>query len=162
MTQQPGAPLARPHSPHLAAPGLIRFDSPGRMEAVANQGPPMAKRKKIDGIVYSTDVGQTCPECGKAIKQCLCAGKSSTPAIAGDGVVRVHYSTKGRGGKAVTCIIGIPLAGAELKAFAKDLKRTCGAGGAIKDGVVEIQGDQRDRVLTLLKKEGWSVKRSGG
>jgi translation initiation factor 1 len=76
-------------------------------------------------------------------------------------VVRVSRETKGRKGKGVTLIVGIPLGDKELKIFAKTLKAKCGTGGTIKDGVVEIQGDQRDVLVPLLQAKGWIVKRSG-
>ena len=71
-------------------------------------------------------------------------------------------STKGRKGKGVTLVTGVPLAGAELKAFAKKLKARCGAGGAVKDGSIEIQGDHRDALIPVLEAQGWTVKRAGG
>jgi translation initiation factor 1 len=76
--------------------------------------------------------------------------------------VRVSRETKGRKGKGVTLISGIPLAEKELKAYTKELKVKCGTGGTLKDGIVEIQGDQRDILLLLLMQKGWVVKRSGG
>ena len=84
------------------------------------------------------------------------------PAAVGDGIVRLHRETKGRGGKAVTVIKGIPLAGAELKALAKVLKQKCGVGGALKDGNIEIQGDQRHNLKAELEKQGYTVKIAGG
>lgn len=80
----------------------------------------------------------------------------------GNGVVRVARETKGRGGKVMTLITGVPLIGAELKTLAKDLKKKCGVGGALKDGVIEIQGDQRDLLVGELTKRGFTVKKSGG
>jgi len=91
---------------------------------------------------------------------CVC-GKDR-PAAVGDGVVRLHRETKGRGGKAVTVIKGIPLAGAELKALARVLKQKCGVGGALKDGNIEIQGDQRQLLKAELEKNGYTVKIAGG
>ena len=76
--------------------------------------------------------------------------------------MRVSRETKGRGGKVMTLITGIPLVGAELKTLAKDLKKKCGVGGALKDGVVEIQGDQRDILVAELTKRGFTVRKSGG
>jgi len=69
---------------------------------------------------------------------------------------------KGRGGKAVTLIKGLPLAAPELKTLAKALKKKCGVGGAIKDGVIEIQGDQRELLKSELEKLGHVVKIAGG
>ena len=70
--------------------------------------------------------------------------------------------SKGRKGKGVTLVTGVPLQGAELSAFASDLRKRCATGGALKDGVIEIQGDHRDRLIELIKQRGWPVKRAGG
>jgi translation initiation factor 1 len=115
--------------------------------------------KHDGGLVYSTDHGRMCPQCRHSREQCSCGREQRPP---GDGVVRVSRETKGRKGKGVTLISGIPLAEKELKAYAKELKAKCGTGGTLKDGVVEIQGDQRDILLPLLMQKGWVVKRSGG
>src|SRR4029079_1372192 len=80
----------------------------------------------------------------------------------GDGNVRVGRETKGRKGKGVTIVTGVPLAHAEMQALATHLKKRCGSGGTLKDGVIEIQGDHRDLVVEELQKRGWNVKRSGG
>jgi translation initiation factor 1 len=111
-------------------------------------------------LVYSTEHGRTCPRCRAFLAKCKCKGAKQAPA--GDGVVRVMHSTKGRKGKGVTIVTGVPLAGADLKAFVKKLKARCGAGGAIKEDSVEVQGDHRETLIPLLKKQGWVVKRSGG
>ena len=84
------------------------------------------------------------------------------PAANGDGIVRLHRETKGRGGKAVTLVKGLPLSGDALKNLASQLKKKCGVGGALKDDVVEIQGDQRDFLKTELEKLGYTVKIAGG
>ena len=70
--------------------------------------------------------------------------------------------TKGRKGKGVTLITGLPLDETSLKGLAKELKRTCGTGGTVKNGVIEIQGDHRDALVAELKKRGYDAKRSGG
>ncbi|WP_372985856.1 translation initiation factor Sui1 [Marinobacter sp.] len=116
-------------------------------------------KNRSGGLVYSTEQGKMCPECRNPVDQCTC-GKPSRPV--GDGVVRVSRETKGRKGKGVTLITGIPLDEKELKAFAKFLKAKCGTGGTIKDGVVEIQGDHRDLLVPLLQQKGWTVKKAGG
>ncbi|SFM93174.1 translation initiation factor Sui1 [Marinobacter pelagius] len=116
-------------------------------------------KNRSGGLVYSTEQGKMCPECRNPVDQCTC-GQPSRPA--GDGVVRVSRETKGRKGKGVTLITGIPLDDKELKAFAKVLKAKCGTGGTIKDGVVEIQGDHRDLLVPLLQQKGWTVKKAGG
>jgi translation initiation factor 1 len=77
-------------------------------------------------------------------------------------VVRVSRETKGRKGKGVTLVTGVPLDGAELADLAKQLKTRCGAGGTVKNGVIEVQGDHRDRIVAELQDKGWTVKKSGG
>jgi translation initiation factor 1 len=111
-------------------------------------------------LVYSTETGRTCPACGKNLDRCKCGKKTAPPA--GDGIVRVGRSTKGRKGKGVTVITGIPGDGAALKRIAKTLKQKCGSGGTAKAGSIEIQGDHRDLLVTELKGMGYTVKRSGG
>lgn len=116
-------------------------------------------KKGSGGLVFSTEQGRMCPGCRHPVDDCIC-GAPSRPA--GDGVVRVSRETKGRKGKGVTLITGIPLDEKDLKAFAKILKARCGTGGTVKDGVVEIQGDQRDLLVPLLQDKGWTVKKAGG
>jgi len=77
-------------------------------------------------------------------------------------VVRVGRETKGRKGKGVTVVHGVPLEGPELADLAKRLKSRCGAGGTVKSGVIEIQGDHRDKVVAELLQYGWQVKKAGG
>lgn len=110
--------------------------------------------------VYSCEHGRICPECGQSADRCTCAGGKAQAA--GDGVVRVRRESKGRGGKTVTVITGVPLADAELKVLVKELKRRCGTGGALKDGTIEIQGDHAELLVTELQRRGYTVKRAGG
>ena len=112
------------------------------------------------GIVFSTEHGSMCPGCEKPVDQCDC--KSLMPVYSGDGIVRVSRQTKGRKGKGVTLITGVPLGPDELKKLATQLKQKCGTGGTVKNGIIEIQGDQRDRIIELLKEKPWQVKRAGG
>lgn len=79
-----------------------------------------------------------------------------------DGIVRIHRETKGRKGKGVTLIKGISLGDKELKALAKQMKQQCGTGGAVKEGVIEIQGDQREVLKAFLEKRQYTVKLAGG
>ena len=76
--------------------------------------------------------------------------------------VRVGREVAGRAGKGVSVISGLPLAAADLATLARRLKRLCGAGGAVRQGVIEIQGDHRDRLVAELRKLGYDAKRSGG
>lgn len=121
--------------------------------------------RRGDGTVYSSEHGRMCPHCGLPEKKCQCranprgAGRD-TPT--GDGVARVRREKKGRGGKTVTTVTGLELPPDELKRLAQDLRRECGSGGTLKDGVVEIQGDHADKVMTALEARGLKAKRAGG
>ena len=117
-------------------------------------------RNRNTRTVYSTDVGRVCPECGKPQGRCACRQHSDAPK--GSGAVRVGRQTKGRKGKGVTVITGVPLGGAELQQLGRELKQKCGAGGTTRDGVIEIQGDHRDLLVEELRKRGYDAKRSGG
>lgn len=77
-------------------------------------------------------------------------------------VVRVSRETKGRGGKAVTLVTGISLPDKDLDALGKQLKASCGSGGTVKDGIIEVQGDHIDRIVALLVAQGYKAKRAGG
>jgi translation initiation factor 1 len=111
-------------------------------------------------LVYSTDAGRMCPTCRKAVALCQC-GKAATPPP-GDGVVRVWLDTKGRAGKGVTVVRGVQLDSVALVALGKQLKASCGSGGTVKDGTIEVQGDHCERVMDVLKARGFVVKRAGG
>lgn len=112
------------------------------------------------GLVYSTDSGRMCPACRLPLGSCRCRATPTRPAS--DGVVRVSRETKGRGGKGVTLVRGLALDPLALAVLGKQLKTACGAGGTVKDGVIEVQGEHCDQVIELLKKQGFVVKRSGG
>ena len=102
-----------------------------------------------------------CPACRKPVAQCACrtAAPVHTPS---DGIVRVACEKKGRGGKAVTVVRGLTMDAASIERVAKALKAACGSGGTVKDGVVEVQGDHRPKVMALLAAEGHKVKAAGG
>ncbi len=101
-------------------------------------------------IVYSTDSGRVRPE------------KQKPAAPKGDGIVRVGRETKGRKGKGMTVVSGVPLHPEGLRDLAKQLKQKCGTGGTVKGGVIEIQGDHRDLLVAELQARGYTVKRAGG
>jgi translation initiation factor 1 len=109
--------------------------------------------------VYSTEHGKLCAKCGEPEHVGKCAASN---AALGDGKVRISRETKGRKGAGVTLVNGVPLSEKELKALHKTLKKKCGVGGAIKAGVMELQGDQRELLLNMLQGRGWDVKISGG
>ena len=131
----------------------------------------MARGETGDRLVYSSEHGRVCPSCGRSETRCNCRGKGARARIkareeadaakASDGIVRVGRSTKGRRGKIVSTVTGVPVDADELQALAAELKRRCGTGGALKDGVIEIQGDHRDTLVEELEKRGFKVKRSG-
>jgi len=112
--------------------------------------------------VYSTELGRLCPGCAKAINACECQSRRSGADPVGDGIIRIRRETKGRKGKGVSLICGLPLNEKELKALAKQLKQTCGTGGTIREGVIEIQGDQRELLKKELEKRGYRAKIAGG
>ena len=111
-------------------------------------------------LVYSSATGRICPECARSTTACSCRKKSSLPT--GDGVVRIRRESKGRGGKTVTVIVGVPLGEEAVRTLAGELKRRCGTGGTVKDGIIEIQGDHRELLLGELAARGYKVKAAGG
>jgi translation initiation factor 1 len=112
-------------------------------------------------LVYTTSEGRICPRCGKPANRCVCERIAKSRVVPGDGVVRVGRETKGRKGKGVTVITGVPLPADQLKVLSKQLKRRCGCGGTVRDGVIEIQGEHRDFLVEELKKRGFTVKKAG-
>ena len=129
-------------------------------------------RQDDDRIVFSSERGRLCPECGSASGSCRCkkktktkkkrANPSTSPPPPGDGTVRVSRTRRGRKGKTVTLVEGVAVSADALRDLASDLKKRCGTGGAIKEGVIEIQGDQRETLVSALEGRGFRVKVSGG
>ncbi len=119
-------------------------------------------------LVYSTETGRICPKCGMPVSACSCkkkkAAKAAKPPTGypDDGTIRIQREIKGRKGKTVTAVFNVPLENEELQKFAKTLKRRCGAGGSVKDGVIVIQGDHRQTLLEEIKKHGYNAKLAGG
>jgi translation initiation factor 1 len=124
-------------------------------------------------IVYDSDAVQAgrCPTCGKRLDRCTCGQTSSARAapqptkplnLPRDGVVRLLRDRKGRGGKGVTLIVGVNGPPAALEALARELKRFCATGGTLRGDVIEIQGDQRERLKPELERRGYTVKLAGG
>lgn len=101
-------------------------------------------------LVYSTETGRIDEE------------KVRVERPKGDGVVRIQRQTSGRKGKGVCLITGVDGDDAALTALAAELKKKCGCGGSVKDGVIEIQGDKRDLLKSLLEAKGMKVKLAGG
>jgi translation initiation factor 1 len=120
-------------------------------------------KDQLSGLVYSTEHGDICPDCRHPLADCRCAEQDDQQRLAAlDGIVRIRRETSGRKGKGVTTVSGVPLAEAELKILAKALKKRCGSGGALKDGVIEIQGDHRETLKAELERQGFSVRLAGG
>ncbi len=100
-------------------------------------------------LVYSTETGRIRTD-----------RKTPSAAPAGDDVVRVSRQSRGRGGKTVTLIDGLPAG--DLKTVCKKLKSLCACGGSVKEFSVEIQGDHRDKIIGYLREQGMQVKAAGG
>lgn len=110
-------------------------------------------------LVYSTGVGRVCPGCGWPADNCTCSRKAAATAPVPSRVVAVlRMEKKGRGGKMVTVVDGLPGNAAFLKELCQDLKRACGTGGTVLEGAIELQGDLRERVRESLRKKGFVVK----
>ena len=115
-------------------------------------------------LVYSTEFGQICPECQKPVSECLCKKKKPKTRLETkqDGIIRIRREVKGRKGKTVSVIYGFQFDQVDLKTLAKQLKQQCGTGGSVKDDMIIIQGDHREKLMKLLKSQGHKVKLSGG
>lgn len=111
-------------------------------------------------LVYSSELGRICPGCGETAKTCACRKRRGDDS--GDGIVRIRRETRGRGGKTVTVILGVPLDEQGIRNLSGELKRRCGTGGTVKDGAIEIQGDHCDLLAADLRTRGFRVKRAGG
>ncbi len=107
-----------------------------------------------DPVVYSSEAGD--------MRKKEKPASRPAPGLKKDGIVRVQRESKGRGGKTVSVIYGLPLSADGLAALAAKLKQKCGTGGTVKDGAVMIQGDRVDDIMRILAAEGYTVKRSGG
>jgi translation initiation factor 1 len=111
-------------------------------------------------VIYSTGIGSLCPNCRRAVRECVCP--KGVPGAAKPAAVRVAREIKGRAGKGVTTISGLPLSIADVESLATKLKKRCGSGGTVREGVIVIQGDHRDAIVAELIKLGWPAKKSGG
>jgi translation initiation factor 1 len=107
--------------------------------------------------VYSTESGRLCPKCGWPAEACRCSTRFDE-ALPARIVAKLRIETGGRGGKTVTVVDGLPRNATFLAELARELKRACGSGGAVRESAVEIQGDHRDRLRALLGGKGWTVK----
>ncbi len=103
-------------------------------------------------LVYSTDSGRIKPS----------QEQPSNTSVSKDGIVRIHRETKGRKGKGVSVVHGLGLDEKALKALCTELKKKCGCGGAVKNGLIEVQTDDRTKLKSLLEEKSFSVKLAGG
>jgi translation initiation factor 1 len=111
-------------------------------------------------LVYSSEHGRICAACGQPVARCSCRNQPSLPKPSA--AVRVGRETKGRKGKGVTVISGLPLEADALQQLASELKKRCGSGGTVRNGIIEVQGDHRELLLGELQRRGWPAKKSGG
>ena len=112
-------------------------------------------------IVYSTGIGRVCPGCGWPVGECKCstrAADESLPSRPGKIVAKLRMEKKGRAGKVVTVVAGLPQNAAFLRELCQELKRACGTGGTVSDDTIELQGDLRDRVREHLLMKKFVVK----
>lgn len=108
-------------------------------------------KKKENPLVYSTATG--------SVKS---TNREAKKSDTGKQIAFIRREVKGRGGKTVTTISGLSLAPEKMVRLATDLKKQCGSGGTVKDGIIIIQGDQRVKLSELLKASGYTVKLAGG
>jgi translation initiation factor 1 len=110
-------------------------------------------------LVYSTGIGRICAGCGWPEHDCKCSSQRAPAESVPDRIVaKLRMEKKGRGGKTVTVVYDLPRNAAFLKELCQELKKTCGTGGAVDEGAIELQGDLRDRVRECLMKKGFLVK----
>lgn len=109
-------------------------------------------------VVYSTSVGRICPDCGWPARDCKCSTGAADELIPARMVAKLRVEKKGRGGKTVSVVDGLPRNAAFLKSLCQEIKRACGTGGTVVEGAVELQGDLRDRLREFLLKKGFVVK----
>jgi translation initiation factor 1 len=113
----------------------------------------------LNRLVYSTDAGRRCMTCGWPEKECRCSSSLSAPPEPVPPKITAKLRLENRSsGKSVTVIDGLPKNVTFLDSLARELKKSCGTGGHAGEGLVELQGDQRERLSDLLAKKGWLVK----
>lgn len=134
----------------MGSAGETGEDPPARRQLCHHL--PMTTR-----LVYSSDRGRLCPTCGWPVDDCRCSQNLNAP-IPTRVTAKLRLESKGRGGKSVTVVDGLPDNTPFLEDLAKALKKACATGGTVRPGAVELAGDVRDRVRTLLRDRGFVVK----
>jgi translation initiation factor 1 len=110
-------------------------------------------------LVYSTETSGKCAVCGWPQRDCQCSSRQASSApVPGRIVAKLRMEKKGRGGKTVTVVHGLPQNDEFLKELSQDLKKACGTGGTVVEGGVELQGDLRERVRGVLADRGYIIK----
>ena len=112
-------------------------------------------------LVYSSSGNNTCGQCNKPLRKCECKQPAEYAGSHGNGI-RILRETKGRKGAGVTVITGLAAPDDELKSLARLLKVHCGAGGTVKAGIIEIQGDKRQQIKSFFAQRGAAAKIIGG
>jgi translation initiation factor 1 len=120
-------------------------------------GSDLVSRAAPGRLVYSTDSGTVCARCGWPKTDCRCAAKLEQP-VPEKIVAKLRLEKSGRGGKSVTVFDGLPTYCEFLRDLAGELKRACGTGGTVREGLVEIQGDRREQLRPMLAAKGYTVK----
>jgi translation initiation factor 1 len=113
-------------------------------------------------LVYSTDAGRICPQCGLPVENCRCSQNRGSSTKQTDGAVRIVLDRKHRRGKMMTIVSGAPGDEAELAQLCRELKKLLATGGSTHDGQVELQGDHRERVAAYFAARGIKTRRVGG
>jgi translation initiation factor 1 len=135
-------------------PGEISAERSG---GLADDGPVSLKNNAR--LVYSTGSAGKCSVCGWPQRDCQCSSRrAASDPVPARVVAKLRTEKKGRGGKTVTVVYGLPENDEFLKKLCQDLKRTCGTGGTVVEGGVELQGDLRERVRAALGAQGYVVK----
>lgn len=109
-------------------------------------------------VVYSTEAGRVCPDCGWPARACRCSGQAATESVPATITAKLRVEKSGRNGKIVSVVDGLPRNAAFLKDLCQSLKRACGTGGTVVDGGIELQGDLRDRIREHLRAKHFVVK----
>ncbi len=120
----------------------------------------LAMVKPPDRLVYASNKGRVCPKCGWPATDCRCAAQQTVAnePVPARLVCKLRIEKTGRGGKTVTVIDGLPRNASFAAELAQELKRSCGTGGTLRDGALELQGDLRDRARLFLARKGYVVK----
>ena len=127
----------------------------GQLDSVDDES---VTQKNNARLIYSTDTGGKCPVCGWPQRNCQCSTRNAVEAVPARVVAKLRTEKKGRGGKTVTVVYGLPQNPEFLKQLSQELKRACGAGGTVVEDGIEIQGDLGARVRAALEKKGYVVK----